>query len=141
MLHLQLAIWSGGPDLGDTIFCLQKLISLHPFNPWNWGRLAEAYLGLEPDLSASFASSHTQNNFTSSDKTTNSSFPHSGQDHLLCCPETLPESSVFSMETSSRNNQKNENAFTSIQDSVAEKREAALLETQMKACASLVRTR
>lgn len=45
------------------------------------------------------------------------------------------------METSSRNNQKNENALTSIQDSVAEKREAALLETQMKACASLVRTR
>ncbi|XP_054446428.1 uncharacterized protein C8orf76 homolog isoform X2 [Pteronotus mesoamericanus] len=141
VLHLQLAVCSSGPSLGDTIFCLQKLISLHPFNPWNWGRLAEAYLSLQPGPSVSFASSPTQNNFTSSDKTISSSFPHSEKDCLLCSPETLPESSVFSMETSSRNNQKNETALNSIQDSMAEKREAGFLETQMKACASFIRTR
>ncbi|KAM5314308.1 uncharacterized protein C8orf76-like [Glossophaga mutica] len=140
-LHLQLAIWSGRPNSGDAVLCLQKLISLHPFNPWNWGRLAEAYLDLEPDLSASFASSLTQNGRTSSDRTMNSSSPHSGKDCLLCHPETLPESSVSSMETSSHNKPWNENALTSIRGSVAEEREAVLLDTQLKACASLVRTR
>ncbi|XP_028389874.1 uncharacterized protein C8orf76-like [Phyllostomus discolor] len=141
-LLLQLAVQAGGPGSGPAVFCLQKLISLHPFNPWTWGRLAEAYLSPEPDLSALPASPHTQNSRTSSDKTTNSSSPHSGKDCLLCCPETLPESSVFSMETSSRNKQGNEKALPSVQDAaVAAQREAALLEARMKACASLIRTR
>nr|XP_031547154.1 uncharacterized protein C8orf76 homolog isoform X3 [Vicugna pacos] len=135
------AICSSLQNLEKTIFCLQKLISLHPFNPWNWGKLAEAYLNLEPVLSASFASSQKQNNFTSSDKTIKSSFPHSGKDCLLCFSETLPERSVFSMEASSGNNQKNEKALKNIQSCMAEERAAVLLETQMKACASYVRTR
>lgn len=59
----------------------------------------------------------------------------------MCFPETLPESSVFSMEASSGNNQENEKGPDNIQNSVAEKREAVLLETQMKACASFIRTR
>ncbi|XP_036904373.1 uncharacterized protein C8orf76-like [Sturnira hondurensis] len=140
-LHLRLAVLSGGPASGDTVLCLQKLISLHPFNPWNWGRLAEAYLNLEPDLSAPFASCHTRNSCTSSGKTIDSSFPHTEKDCPLCCPETLPESSVFPMETSSHDEQKEENALAGVQDSAAEEREAVLLETQMKACASLIRTR
>ncbi|XP_006211473.1 uncharacterized protein C8orf76 homolog [Vicugna pacos] len=141
VLYLQFAICSSLQNLEKTIFCLQKLISLHPFNPWNWGKLAEAYLNLEPVLSASFASSQKQNNFTSSDKTIKSSFPHSGKDCLLCFSETLPERSVFSMEASSGNNQKNEKALKNIQSCMAEERAAVLLETQMKACASYVRTR
>ncbi|XP_021544449.1 uncharacterized protein C8orf76 homolog [Neomonachus schauinslandi] len=141
VLYLQLAICSSLPNLEKTVLCLQKLISLHPFDPWNWGKLAEAYLNLGPALSTLCASPQKQNNFTSSDKTMKSSFPHSGKDCLLCFPETLPESSVFSMEASSSNNQKNEKALKNIQNCVAAKREAELLETQMKACASFIRTR
>ncbi|KAB1257912.1 uncharacterized protein Cadr_000022763 [Camelus dromedarius] len=141
VLYLQFAICSSLQNLEKTIFCLQKLISLHPFNPWNWGKLAEAYLNLEPVLSASFASSQKQNNFTLSDKTIKSSFPHSGKDCLLCFSETSPKRSVFSMEASSSNNQKNEKALKNIQSCMAEERAAVLLETQMKACASYVRTR
>ncbi|XP_032108874.1 uncharacterized protein C8orf76 homolog isoform X2 [Sapajus apella] len=141
VLYLQFAICSSLQNLEKTIFCLQKLISLHPFNPWNWGKLAEAYLNLGPALSAALASSQKQHSFTSSDKTIKSSIPHSGKDYLLCFPEPLPESSLFSMEASSRGSQKNENALANIQNCTAEKREAVLLETQLKACASFVRTR
>ncbi|XP_055143149.1 uncharacterized protein C8orf76 homolog isoform X3 [Symphalangus syndactylus] len=141
VLYLQLAICSSLQNLEKTIFCLQKLISLHPFNPWNWGKLAEAYLNLGPALSAALASSQKQHSFTSSDKTIKSFFPHSGKDCLLCFPETLPESSLFSVEASSSNSQKNEKALTNIQNCMAEKRETVLVETQLKACASFIRTR
>ncbi|XP_027805502.1 uncharacterized protein C8orf76 homolog [Marmota flaviventris] len=141
VLYLQLAICSGLQNLEKTIFCLQKLISLHPFNPWSWGKLAEAYLNLGPALSASIASSQRQNTFTSSNKTVLSSFPHSGKDCILCFPETVPESSVLSVEASVRNGQKTEKAFKNSQNCVTGKGEAVLIETQMKACASLIRTR
>nr|XP_012307015.1 uncharacterized protein C8orf76 homolog isoform X2 [Aotus nancymaae] len=142
VLYLQFAICSSSlQNLEKTIFCLQKLISLHPFNPWNWGKLAEAYLSLGPALSAALVSSQKQHSFTSSDKTIKSSIPHLGKDCLLCFPETLPESSLFSMEASSSSSQKNENALANIQNCMAEKGEAVLLETHLKACASFVRTR
>ncbi|XP_013851960.1 uncharacterized protein C8orf76 homolog isoform X4 [Sus scrofa] len=137
VLYLQFAICSSLQNLEKTIFCLQKLISLHPFNPWNWGKLAEAYLNRGLALSASFASSQEQN--TLSDKTLKSCFPHLRKDCLLCFPEM---SSVFSVEASSGDNQKNEKALKNIQNRVAEERAAVLLpETQMKACASFIRTR
>ncbi|XP_058131974.1 uncharacterized protein C8orf76 homolog [Dasypus novemcinctus] len=136
VLYLQFAICSSLKNLEKTVFCLQKLISLHPFNPWNWGRLAEAYLDQRSALLASFASPQTWNNFTSSDKTIKSSSPHSGKDCLLFFPETLPEG-----EESSSNSQKNGKSLKNIQNCMAEKQEALLLETQMKACASFIRTR
>nr|XP_005892034.1 PREDICTED: LOW QUALITY PROTEIN: uncharacterized protein C8orf76 homolog [Bos mutus] len=138
VLYLQFTICSSLQNLEKTIFCLQKLISLHPFNPWNWGRLGEAYLNLGPALSASLASSQKENSFTSSDTAIKSSFPHSGKDCLLCFPETLPEGSV---EVSSGNKQRNEKALKNIQNRMTEERAAVLLETQMKACASFIRTR
>lgn len=138
VLYLQFTICSSLQNLEKTIFCLQKLISLHPFNPWNWGKLGEAYLNLGPALSASLASSQKENSFTSSDTAIKSSFPHSGKDCLLCFPETLPESSV---EISSGNKQKSEKALKNIQNRVTEERAAVLLETEMKACASFIRTR
>ncbi|KAM9198040.1 uncharacterized protein C8orf76-like [Dugong dugon] len=138
VLYLQLAICSSLQNLEKTIFCLQKLISLHPFNPWNWGKLAEAYLNLGPAL---LASSQKRNNFTSSDKTIKSSSPHSGKDCFLCIPEISPESSKFSMDASSSDSQQNEKALKNTQNSVSEKREAVLIETQIKACAAFVRTR
>nr|XP_020734679.1 uncharacterized protein C8orf76 homolog isoform X3 [Odocoileus virginianus texanus] len=137
VLYLQFTICSSLQNLEKTIFCLQKLISLHPFNPWNWGKLGEAYLNLGPALSASLASSQKENSFTSSDTAIKSSFPHSGKDYLLCFPETLPESSV---EVSSGNKQKNEKALKDIKNRMTEERAAVLLETQMKACASFIRT-
>ncbi|XP_027631128.1 uncharacterized protein C8orf76 homolog [Tupaia chinensis] len=142
VLSLQFAICSGLRNLEKTIFCLQKLISLHPFNPWNWGKLAEAYLDLRPARPASLASSQTQARLSPSGSTIKCSCPHSGRDCPLCFPETLPECSVFSIEASSRNSQKNaKTALTDTQTCVAEKTEAAWAETQMKACASFIRAR
>uniref|UniRef100_A0A8C2UJB2 Chromosome 8 open reading frame 76 n=1 Tax=Chinchilla lanigera TaxID=34839 RepID=A0A8C2UJB2_CHILA len=134
VLYLQLGICSSWPNLEKTISCLQKLIALHPFNPWTWGKLAEAYLSLGPALSASFASPQRQNGFASSDKTIKSTFPPSGRDCLLCFPETLPESCVLSMEARS-------STLKSIPSCMAGKRGTMLPETQMKACASLIRAR
>lgn len=56
-------------------------------------------------------------------------------------PETLPESSLFPVEANSSNSQENEKAITNIQNCMAEKRETVLIETQLKACASFIRTR
>ncbi|XP_008254098.2 uncharacterized protein C8orf76 homolog isoform X1 [Oryctolagus cuniculus] len=141
VLYLQFAICSSLQNLEKTIFCLQKLISLHPFNPWNWGKLAEAYLSLGPALSTSLASAQKQNSFTSSDEPVKSSSPHSGRGCLLCLPETLPASSVFPLEARSSHSRENEDALKSIRHCVAGESDEALPETRMKACASFIRTR
>lgn len=125
VLCLQLAIYSSSQDEQHSTLCLQKLVSLHPFSPWTWGRLAEAYLA---------ASSHRQNHSTSSDKAVPSACPHSGKDCCLCFPETLPVSSVFSVEMSSSKSRNNEEALKSLRGSLS-------LEARMKACASFTRTR
>ncbi|XP_035294435.1 uncharacterized protein C8orf76 homolog [Cricetulus griseus] len=52
VLYLHLAVFSSLQSLEKTILCLQKLISLHPLNPWSWWRLAEAYLSPGPGLPA-----------------------------------------------------------------------------------------
>uniref|UniRef100_A0A673UM82 ZHX1-C8orf76 readthrough n=1 Tax=Suricata suricatta TaxID=37032 RepID=A0A673UM82_SURSU len=140
VLQLQYAICSSLQNLEKTILCLQKLISLHPFDPWNWGKLAEAYLSLGPAPSASCASSQKQTRSTFSDKSIQSAFTHPGKDCFLCFPETLPENPVFSVEASGSTEQKNESALGSVQSCVAG-REAVLLEARVKACASLIRTR
>ncbi|KAM7075434.1 uncharacterized protein C8orf76 homolog [Molossus nigricans] len=140
VLCLQLAICPGLQNVENTIFCLQKLISLHPFNPWNWGRLAEAYLTLGPALSASFASPPGQSHFTSSDKTVDSC-SHQGKDHPLCFPETLPENSVCSVDTGSSDSQTEESAPSEVQAPEAGRTAAGSLEAQTKACASLIRAR
>ncbi|XP_066228598.1 uncharacterized protein C8orf76 homolog [Saccopteryx leptura] len=139
VLDLQLAVCSSARDVEGSLGCLQKLISLHPFHPWNWGRLAEAYLALGPAPSAASASPH-RHGFTSRDKTVHS-LPHSGKDCLLCSPETRPESSVFSGEASGSDNHESEKALNDIQDPVAAKRQAVWLEPRTKACASFIRTR
>ncbi|XP_003467437.2 uncharacterized protein C8orf76 homolog [Cavia porcellus] len=141
VLYLQFGICSSWPNLEKMICCLQKMIALHPFDPWTWGKLAEAYLSLGPAPSPSSASLQGHNSFTSSDKTIQSAFPHSQRDCLLCFPETLPESSVFSMEARRGNSQKHENTLERIPNSGAEKSGSTLPETQMKACASLMRAR
>ncbi|XP_014820702.1 PREDICTED: uncharacterized protein C8orf76-like [Calidris pugnax] len=51
VLNLQFAIYQGLEDVEKKITCLQQLICLHPFNPWYWKSLAEAYMSLLQSLS------------------------------------------------------------------------------------------
>ncbi|KGL90018.1 Uncharacterized protein C8orf76, partial [Charadrius vociferus] len=51
VLNLQFAIYQGLEDVEEKIMCLQQLICLHPFNPWYWKLLAEAYMSLLQSLS------------------------------------------------------------------------------------------
>ncbi|KAM9304218.1 uncharacterized protein C8orf76 homolog isoform 2-T3 [Morus bassanus] len=51
VLNLQFAIYQGLENVEKKIMCLQQLICLHPFNPWYWKLLAEAYMSLLQSLS------------------------------------------------------------------------------------------
>ncbi|KFR11602.1 Uncharacterized protein C8orf76, partial [Opisthocomus hoazin] len=53
VLNLQFAIYQGLEDVGRKVVCLQQLICLHPFNPWYWKLLAEAYMSLLQSVSPS----------------------------------------------------------------------------------------
>ncbi|KFP13558.1 Uncharacterized protein C8orf76, partial [Egretta garzetta] len=53
VLNLQFAIYQGLENVEKKITCLQQLICLHPFNPWYWKLLAEAYVSLLQSLSPS----------------------------------------------------------------------------------------
>ncbi|XP_074941845.1 uncharacterized protein C8orf76 homolog isoform X2 [Phalacrocorax aristotelis] len=46
VLNLQFTIYQGLENVERKITCLQQLICLHPFNPWYWKLLAEAYMSL-----------------------------------------------------------------------------------------------
>lgn len=136
VLYLHLAVFSSMQSWGQMVLCLQKLISLHPLNPWGWCKLAEAYLSMPPgpDLPAG-VSPQGQKNSTSSGKAVGPSSVHLGTGSLLSFPETLPESTLFSMEASGCNTQKN------TQNCLARRREEAQMEARRKACASLIRAR
>ncbi|KAH1177686.1 uncharacterized protein C8orf76 homolog [Mauremys mutica] len=56
VLNLQFAIYCRLKNIEKKITCLQQLISLHPFNPWNWKLLAEAYMSFLQTLPPSFIS-------------------------------------------------------------------------------------
>ncbi|XP_021500909.1 uncharacterized protein C8orf76 homolog isoform X1 [Meriones unguiculatus] len=141
VLYLHLAIFSSLQSLEKTILCLQKLISLHPLNPWSWCKLAEAYLNPGPDLPALGVSPGGQKRATSSDKAVNAPFVQAGTGCLLCLPAALPQSAVFSMEASGCNAQKAGKAPKNTQTCLTEQRGEARMEAQVKACASLVRAR
>lgn len=51
VLNLQFAIYRDLENVEKKIVCLQQLICLHPFNPWYWMSLAEAYMDLLQGLS------------------------------------------------------------------------------------------
>ncbi|XP_031408776.1 uncharacterized protein C8orf76 homolog [Meleagris gallopavo] len=51
VLNLQFAIYRDLENVEKKIVCLQQLICLHPFNPWYWMSLAEAYMDLLRSLS------------------------------------------------------------------------------------------
>ncbi|XP_034619445.1 uncharacterized protein C8orf76 homolog isoform X2 [Trachemys scripta elegans] len=56
VLNLQFTIYCRLKNIEKKITCLQQLISLHPFNPWNWKLLAEAYMSFLQTLPPSFIS-------------------------------------------------------------------------------------
>ncbi|KAM8924624.1 uncharacterized protein C8orf76 homolog [Pelodytes ibericus] len=45
-LNVLIDVYSSLGNLLKAVSCLQQLISLHPFNPWMWKRLAELYMKL-----------------------------------------------------------------------------------------------
>uniref|UniRef100_A0A8C3R6N6 Uncharacterized protein n=1 Tax=Cyanoderma ruficeps TaxID=181631 RepID=A0A8C3R6N6_9PASS len=51
VLNLQFSIYQGLENVEKKMMCLQQLICLHPFNPWFWKLLAEAYMSLLQNLS------------------------------------------------------------------------------------------
>nr|XP_047904543.1 uncharacterized protein C8orf76 homolog [Anser cygnoides] len=51
VLNLQFAIYQDLKNVEKKMLCLQQLICLHPFNPWYWKLLAEAYTSLLGSLS------------------------------------------------------------------------------------------
>ncbi|XP_010159516.1 PREDICTED: zinc fingers and homeoboxes protein 1, isoform 2-like [Eurypyga helias] len=51
VLNLHFAIYQRLENVEKKITCLQELICLHPFNPWYWKFLAEAYMSLLQGLS------------------------------------------------------------------------------------------
>ncbi|XP_051827004.1 uncharacterized protein C8orf76 homolog isoform X2 [Antechinus flavipes] len=140
ILYLQLTIYSNLKNLEETILCLQKLISLHHFNPWNWVKLAEAYLSLGLALSASFPSSQKDSSFTPSDQEFRTPFPSPKKDPSLLFFKILNGDSGFSLGTS-------ENSIRDVQPEAPFHLAcqswvpSAWAWTQMKACASFVRAR
>ncbi|XP_075776284.1 uncharacterized protein C8orf76 homolog [Pelodiscus sinensis] len=56
VLNLQFTIYCLLKNIEKKTSCLQQLISLHPFNPWNWKLLAEAYISVLQTLPPSFIS-------------------------------------------------------------------------------------
>lgn len=141
VLGLHLAIFASLQSWEKTVLCLQKLISLHPLNPWSWCKLAEAYLNPGPDLPALGVSPQGQKNSVSSDKAVSPSFEHSGTGSLLSFPAPLPENALFSVEAGGGNTQKAPKAPKKMQNGLARRREEAELAARRKACASLVRAR
>uniref|UniRef100_A0A3B3QZH2 Zgc:101716 n=1 Tax=Paramormyrops kingsleyae TaxID=1676925 RepID=A0A3B3QZH2_9TELE len=47
-LNLQLTVQQLFGDVGEEISVLRQLVSLHPYNPWYWQRLARCYWALSP---------------------------------------------------------------------------------------------
>ncbi|KAM9100763.1 uncharacterized protein C8orf76 [Sarcophilus harrisii] len=140
VLYLQLTIYSNMKNLEETILCLQKLISLHHFNPWNWVKLAEAYLSFGLTLSASFTSSQKDSSFTPSDQEFRTPFPSPKKDPSLFLFKILNGDSEFSLGTS-------ENSIRDVQPEAPFHLAcqswvpSVWAWTQMKACASFVRAR
>ncbi|XP_048882862.1 uncharacterized protein C8orf76 homolog isoform X1 [Brienomyrus brachyistius] len=47
-LNLRLTVHQLFGDVGEEISVLRQLVSLHPYNPWYWQRLARCYWALSP---------------------------------------------------------------------------------------------
>lgn len=141
VLCLHLAVFTSLQSWEKTVLCLQKLISLHPLNPWSWCKLAEAYLNPGPDLPALGVSPQGQKSSVSGDKAVSPSFVHPGTGSLLSFPAPLPGNALFSVEASGCDTQKAPKAPKNTQNGLARRREGVHTEARRKACASLIRAR
>uniref|UniRef100_H3AMV2 Chromosome 8 open reading frame 76 n=1 Tax=Latimeria chalumnae TaxID=7897 RepID=H3AMV2_LATCH len=52
VLNLEITVFQSHGNVSQTISSFQQLLCLHPFNPWNWKKLAEVYMNLFQTLSA-----------------------------------------------------------------------------------------
>ncbi|XP_007898741.2 zinc fingers and homeoboxes protein 1 isoform X2 [Callorhinchus milii] len=52
LLNLLILIYQSAGCLTKELSCLQELVSLHPFNPWSWKKLAATYLRLVQGISS-----------------------------------------------------------------------------------------
>uniref|UniRef100_A0A8C0GE93 Chromosome 8 open reading frame 76 n=1 Tax=Chelonoidis abingdonii TaxID=106734 RepID=A0A8C0GE93_CHEAB len=92
VLNLQFAIYCRLKNIEKKITCLQQLISLHPFNPWNWKLLAETYMSFLQTLPPSFISEmkHLQcKDCTANDHVFQTSPGLFGKEMNLQCHKTL----------------------------------------------------
>ncbi|XP_065687251.1 uncharacterized protein C8orf76 homolog isoform X1 [Patagioenas fasciata] len=161
VLNLQFAIYQGLENVEKKIMCLQQLICLHPFNPWYWKLLAEAYVSLLQSLSP-LATPETDLNQSEEVNVSDSSFETStGREINLQPPrsESQKEGTWSSLATDT----KSEDAVTcpgsrAVQESLSTSEEPertdegkraasgpweqnVLQEVGVKACASFIRAR
>ncbi|KAK2537152.1 hypothetical protein Q9966_006015 [Columba livia] len=161
VLNLQFAIYQGLENVEKKITCLQQLICLHPFNPWYWKLLAEAYVSLLQSLSP-LAPPETNLNQSEEVSVSDSSFETSTGREINLQPrrsETQQEGTWSSLAADT----KREDAVTcpgsrAVQESLSTSEEAertdggkraaskpweqnVLQEVGVKACASFIRAR
>ncbi|XP_078542947.1 uncharacterized protein C8orf76 homolog [Lissotriton helveticus] len=158
VLNLQISIYHSTTNVQRVSSCLQQLITLHPFNPWYWKMLAEAYMDI---LQATQASFNAKSNFEDKVAQTENS---QGEDIMsvgLCngertdsqshkehlSKESSGSSTSFSTSCCKSDQQTTEATFhpSSKNGSTHLPLEACaqkdVNELRMKACASLIRTR
>ncbi|KAK2518037.1 hypothetical protein Q9233_012782 [Columba guinea] len=160
VLNLQFAIYQGLENVEKKITCLQQLICLHPFNPWYWKLLAEAYVSLQ-SLSP-LATPETNLNQSEEVSVSDSSFETSTGREINLQPhrsESQQEGTWSSLATDT----KREDAVTcpgsrAVQESLSTSEEPertdegkraasepweqnVLQEVGVKACASFIRAR
>uniref|UniRef100_A0A8C9F3I0 Uncharacterized protein n=1 Tax=Pavo cristatus TaxID=9049 RepID=A0A8C9F3I0_PAVCR len=138
VLNLQFAIYRDLENVAKKIVCLQQLICLHPFNPWYWKSLAEAYMDLSQCVSPLCI---PETNLNQSEEVSDGSFKMSAggeihlQPHRSDCQREGPRSGPAA-ET------KSESAVTcSSSQAVTEMLCTSDSDVGVKACASFVRAR
>ncbi|XP_054023344.1 uncharacterized protein C8orf76 homolog isoform X1 [Dryobates pubescens] len=161
VLNLQFAIYQGLGNVGKKIMCLQQLICLHPFNPWYWKLLAEAYMSLlqsssplvipETNLNRSEEVNVSDSSFKTSTRREVSLQPHradgqkegpwSGlaaetkrENAVACSSSQAVKEFLCTLEELERTDKGESTAFKSWEQNVLEK-------VRIKACASFIRAR
>ncbi|XP_068014713.1 uncharacterized protein C8orf76 homolog isoform X1 [Melanerpes formicivorus] len=161
VLNLQFAIYQGLGNVGKKMMCLQQLICLHPFNPWYWKLLAEAYMSLlqsssplvipETNLNRSEEVNGSDSSFKTSTRREVSLQPHradgqkegpwSGlatetkrENAVACSSSQAVKEFLCTSEELERKDKGESTAFKSWEQNVLEK-------VRIKACASFIRAR
>ncbi|XP_067387090.1 uncharacterized protein C8orf76 homolog isoform X2 [Emydura macquarii macquarii] len=164
VLSLQFAIYSHLKNVEKKITCLQQLISLYPFNPWNWKLLADAYMSFLQTLPPSFISEMKLvqcKDCTANDKVFQTSPGLFGKEINLQCHQRhsrredfwsiLSTKTIRNNSVSYSDSQKEEGSLHITEECETQDKmkhatfeswgQEALKDVWIKACASFVRTR